>query len=79
VGTRESDNFLVVEAHAVEDVAEVVRALGGIGQTAVGSASRDLPVRTSGTVGDIGALHLLNGADTAEDPEVGVGNPGELG
>lgn len=79
VGTRESDNLLVVETHAVEDVAEVVGALGGIGETAVGSASGEVTVRTAGTVGDIRTLHLLDGTDTGEDPEIGVGDPGELG
>ena len=79
VGARQSDNLLVVEAHAVEDVAEVVGALSGVGQTAVGGASNGLAVATARTEGDDGTLHLLDGGDATEDPEIGVGEPRELG
>lgn len=79
VGAREGNDLLVVEAHTVENVAEVVGALGGIGETTIRSAGRDITVRTARAVGDVGALHLLDGADTAEDPEIRVGYPGEFG
>ena len=79
VGTGQSDDLLVVEAHAVEDVAEVVLALGGVGQAAVGSARGHVPILAAGAVRDDGAQHLLHGAHAAEDPQVRVGDPGELG
>lgn len=79
VSTGKSNDLLIVEAHAVEDVAEMVLGLGGIRKTAVGSAGSDITVLATGAVGDLGALHLLDGADTGKDPEVGVGDPRELG
>ena len=36
VGAAEGHNFLVVEAHAVKDVADVLGALAGVRQAAVG-------------------------------------------
>lgn len=78
VSTGKSNNLLVVEAHAVEDVAEMVLGLGGVGKTAIGSAGSDVTVLATGAVGDLGALHLLDGADTGKDPEIGVGDPREL-
>jgi len=78
VSTRESDDLLVVEAHAVEDGAEVLLLLGSVRETTVGSAVRDVAVIAAGSPGDLGALHLLDGSNTSEGPEVGVGDPGEL-
>ena len=34
VGAGESDDFLVAEAHAVEDEADVLGALGSVGESA---------------------------------------------
>lgn len=78
VGTRESDDLLVVEAHAVEDGAEVLLLLGSVRETTVGSAVRDVTVVAAGSPGDLGALHLLDGGNTSKGPEIGVGDPGEL-
>jgi hypothetical protein len=39
VCSRERHDFLVAEAHAVEDGAEVVRPLGAVGQPAVGGGA----------------------------------------
>lgn len=79
VGTRQSDDLLVVEAHAVEDVAEVVLALGSIGETAIRSAGSDIPVGATRAEGDVGAQHLLDSADAGKNPEIRVGDPGKLG
>jgi hypothetical protein len=78
VGTGESDDFLVVEAHTVEDGAEMLLLLGSIRETAVGSAVRNITVVAAGSPGDLGALHLLDGSNTSKSPEVRVGDPGEL-
>lgn len=79
VSTREGNDVLIVEAHAVEDVSEVAVGLGGIGETTIRSAGGDVAVSAARSVGDSGTLHLLDGADTAENPEIRVGDPGELG
>lgn len=79
VGTGEGDDFLVVEAHATKDVAQMVAALSGVGQTAIRRAERDIAIVAAWSEGNDGALHLLNGGDAAQDPEIGVGDPGELG
>lgn len=78
VGTGESNDLLVVEAHAAEDVAEVLAALGGVWETSVWGAGGDVLVGAASTVWNGWAGHLLDGAYTGEDPEVGVGDPWEL-
>lgn len=70
VGTRKGNNFLIIETHAAENVAQVVTALGSIGETTVGGAERDITVRATRSVGNDGALHLLDGGNTAEDPKI---------
>lgn len=42
VRAGERDNLLVVEAHAVEDLADVVGALVAVGEAAVGGAVLDV-------------------------------------
>lgn len=79
VGTAQSNNLLVVEAHASEDVAQVLATLGGIGETTVRSASSHILIGAARSVGDGWALHLLDSHDTGQDPEVRGGDPGELG
>lgn len=76
VGAGQGDDLLVVEAHTVEDGAEVVLAFGAVGEAAVGRAVGDVSVGAAGAPGDDGALHFLDGADASEGPEVGVGYPG---
>lgn len=78
MGAGQSNDLLVVEAHAAEDVAEVLGALGGIWETSVWSAGGDVLVGAAWTVWDCWAGHLLDGADAGEDPEIGVGDPWEL-
>ena len=78
VSTAEGNDLLIVEAHSVEDVTDVLGALGSIGKTAVGSAGREVTVSTAGPVRNLRSQHLLDGADTTEDPEIRVGDPGEL-
>ena len=76
VGAGQGDDFAVVEAHAVEDGAEVGLLFGAVGEPAVGRAHGDVPVGAAGAPGDGGALHFLDGADSGEGPEVRVGYPG---
>ncbi len=78
VGAGEGDDLAVVEAHAVEDGAEVGLVFGAVGEAPVRRAEADVPVRAAGAPGDLGALHFLDGADAAEGPEVRVGYPGEF-
>lgn len=78
VSAGEGDDLLVIEAHAVEDVTEVAAALGSIGKPAVRSAGSDVSIGTARSPWDDRALHLLNGGDTTESPQVGVSNPREL-
>lgn len=78
MGAGEGDHFLVIEAHPAEDGADVVLVLGGVGETAVGGAEGDVAVLSTRPPGDDGALHLLDGADAGQRPQVRVGDPGEL-
>lgn len=78
VSTGKSNNLLVVEAHTVEDVTEVVLALRGVGETAIGGLVDLETVNTSWAPGDDGAASLLDGTDTTKSPQVTVRDPGEL-
>lgn len=79
VSTTQNDNLLVVEAHAVEHVADVAVALGAVGETTIRCAAGDVLVLAAGSPGDGGAAEFLDCGDAGEGPEVGVGDPGELG
>lgn len=48
-----------------------------VGQAAVGRAEAEVAIGAARAVWDLGPLHLLDGADAGEDPEVRVGYPGE--
>lgn len=78
VSTAQGNDLLVVEAHTVEDVAQVLVSLGCIWETSIRCASRHILVSSTRSVWDDGAVHLLDGADTTENPKVGVGDPREL-
>lgn len=71
VGAQERDDLLVVEAHAVEDVADVLHrvhelALVGAGQAAVGrGGGAGGLVGAAGAPGDGGAAALLHGHHAA--------------
>ena len=79
VGAGQGDDLPVVEAHAVEDGAEVGLLFGPVGEAAVGRAHGYVPGGAAGAPGDGGALHFLDGADAGEGPEVRVGYPGVFG
>ena len=79
VRARQGDDLAVVEAHAVEDGAEVRLVFGAVREAAVGRAHGYVAVLTAGSPGDDGALHFLDGADAGEGPEVGVAYPREFG
>lgn len=78
VSAGQGNNLAVVKAHAVEDGPQVAGTLGGVGKTAVGGAERHVAVGAARAPGNDGTLHLLEGADTGENPEVRVGDPREL-
>ena len=79
MSTAQSHDLLVIEAHAVEDISQMSVALAGIRQPAVGCTRRHVLVGAAGSEGDNRTLHLLDGDDPPEDPEVGGRDPGELG
>ncbi|KAI7968196.1 hypothetical protein EIK77_010366 [Talaromyces pinophilus] len=78
VSAAKSDHFAVIEAHAAEDGADVVLALGSIGETSVGSAGGNVTVLATGSPGNGRSLHFLDGADTGKGPEIAVADPGEF-
>lgn len=78
VGTDEGDHLAVIEAHASENVADMLLVLGSVRETSVRGAGGEILVLTAGSPGDRRALHLLDGTDTGKGPEVGVGDPWEL-
>lgn len=77
VGAGQCDHGAVVKAHAAEDGADMAAVLAGVWQTAVGCAEGHVAVGAASPVWDLGALHLLDGANATEDPEIGVGDPWE--
>lgn len=79
VGAGQRNHGAVVEAHAAEDGADVAAVLGCVGEAAVGCAEGKVAVAAARAVRDLGALHLLDGGDAAQDPEVRVADPGEGG
>lgn len=74
----ECDDLLIVETHAVEDTAKVIVALTTIRKTSVGSTVAHIAIFTTRTPGDGRAIHLLNGADGCECPQIRVTDPGKL-
>ena len=79
VGTAQRHNLLIREAHAAEDGAEVIGALGTVGQTAVGTAEADVAIGAARSPWDRRSLHFLNGGDAGQGPEIGICDPGEVG
>jgi hypothetical protein len=77
VGAGQRDHFLVGEAHAPEDGADVAAVFARVGEAPVRRTEADVPVGAPRAVGDLGALHFLDRGHAAEDPEVRVGYPGE--
>lgn len=78
VSTGQGHHLTVIKAHAAEDGADVVLVLGGIRQTPIGGAGRDVLVLTAGSPRDDGATKLLDGGGTGQSPQIRVGDPGEL-
>lgn len=78
VSAAKSDHFAVIEAHATEDGADVVLALGSIGETSIGSTGGNVTVLATGSPGNGRSLHFLDGADTGKGPEITVADPGEF-
>ena len=78
VRAAQRHDLAVVKPHAVEDVAQVVLALGAVRQAAVGRAEGHVAVGAPRPPRDRGALHLLEGAHAAQRPQVRVRDPREL-
>lgn len=79
VAARERDNVAVFEAHAVEDVAQVLRALRRVRQSTVGRAQAAIwPVDAAEGVRDRGATHELDGLASGERPQIRVRHVGAL-
>jgi len=79
VSAKQGDDLLVVEAHAIEDVADVVLALCGIGQAAIGRAGLVISsVPAARAPRDLRSAHLLDGHNAGQRPEVGVSEGREL-
>jgi hypothetical protein len=69
------DDVLVVEAHPVEDLAQVLRALRRVGQPPVRRAARGLRVGSVGAperVGHLRPAHELDRLAAGQRPQVGV-------
>jgi hypothetical protein len=78
MSSAKSDDLLVTEAHATKDGTEMVLLLGSVRKTSVWGAGGNILIGSSRAVWDDRALHFLDGADTTENPEIGIGNPREL-
>ena len=78
MGTAQCNDLLVIETHASEDGTQVVVAPATIWETSVRCAGRHILIESARSVGDGWPLHFLDTDDTAEDPEIGVGDPWEL-
>ncbi len=78
VSPAQSNNFLVIKSHTSEDVAQMLAALGSVWQTSVGCAGCHILVQSTRSVWNDRALHLLDGDDSTENPEIGVGDPRKL-
>jgi hypothetical protein len=78
VRARERDDLLVVEAHAPEDLAQVVAAERRVGQAPVRRRVLGEAVDPPRPPRDHGPAHLLHGGDAREGPQVAVRDPREL-
>jgi len=78
VSAGESDDFLVVESHAVENAAQMVVTLGSVWKTAIRGAVCNVTVLAARAPWDDRSLHLLNGANRGKSPKIRVGDPWEL-
>lgn len=56
----------------------MVLFLGGVRETPIRRAHGDIAISAPGPPRNVGALHLLDGADTTECPEIRIGNPGKF-
>lgn len=75
VGTAESDNLLVIEAHSAEDITQVRVSLRGIWESSIRCASSHLLVHSARSVGNNRSAHLLNSNNTSKDPKITVCQP----
>lgn len=75
MSTTQGYDFLVIESHAAKDSPQVLVTLGGIWETSIRCASRSFLVLTTWSERNDWALHLLDRADTSQDPEIRVRDP----
>lgn len=74
----QSHDLAVIKTHTAEDGAKVRLLLRAVGETTIRRAHTNVSVGPAGAPWHDGTLHLLDGADAGECPEVGVGDPGEF-
>ena len=65
-------DLLIIEAHAIENVAQVLRALRCVGQTTVWRAVLVGLVDAARSERDLRTLHLLDRDDGRELPQIGI-------
>ena len=78
MGTAQSDDLLIVEAHTAKNITQVLVSLGGIWETSIRCACCDILIFSAWPVWNNWTLHLLDSDDSAENPEIGVADPWEL-
>ena len=77
MGRQRPSSLSGTERHATY-IPQVLGTLRSVGETAIGRRLGSEAVDAARPPGDLRATHLLYGADTAERPEVTVGDPREL-
>jgi hypothetical protein len=78
VSTAQSNDLLVIEAHSVKNVSQVLVSLATIWEASIWCAGSNVLVQSAGSVWDGRALHFLNRDHTSKDPKIRVGDPWEL-
>jgi hypothetical protein len=78
VSATQSDDFLVIETHTIENVSKMFISFGTIRKTTIGSASGDIFIGSAGSPWNNWAAHFLNGSNTGKSPEIRVGDPREF-
>jgi hypothetical protein len=78
VSTAQCNDLLVIEAHSVENISQVLVSLASIWEASIRCAGSNILVQSAGSVWDGRALHFLDSNNTSKDPKVRMGDPWEL-
>jgi hypothetical protein len=78
VSTAQSNDLLVIEAHSVENVSQVLVSLATIWETSIRCAGSNVLVQSARSVWDGRTLHFLDCNNTSKDPKIRMGDPWEL-